>query len=91
MFTGKRIITPTFAYNLELIFPELNPEYLIKEECTQMLKAPEASSLVTGDGNNVNNGRDQNINSSADLDRLLNIIEKQQAQIDALIKILAEK
>lgn len=88
LFTGKRTVTPAFAYQLESVFPDLNPEYLIKEECDQMLKA---QIQVNGDQNNVNNGHDQCIHQSADVERLLSIIEKQQVQIDTLIKMLAEK
>lgn len=85
----RRPVTRDLALLVEKTFPEINSVYLIEKNCAEMLRKSPAP--VIGDGNNVNNGRDQNINTTDDRERLLAIIEKQQEQIDTLIKMLASK
>lgn len=84
---GRRNVNWELAELIANVFPEINPKYLMDMNVTDMVVDQHAPQ-INGNGNFQNNGHDQTVNTNADIAALLRIIEKQQEQIDALIKRL---
>lgn len=83
LVNGKRTLTKAFVNDVVAVFPELNAEWLLNPDCTEMLRG---NVEIQGNHNVVNNGHTQTVGS--DTAALQRIIEKQQAQIDRLLGII---
>lgn len=86
---GKRSLTPAFVNKIATVFTELNPQWLLDENCTQMLRD---NVTVEGSHNTVNNGRDQIVQPGAytteQVNAFLSTIAEQQKQIASLLRII---
>lgn len=90
--SGKRPVSNDLVKAIVAAFPSLNPQFFLDPDCHDMMKEVEPTQptpmVPYGFATSDSSLERQPDNNTA---RLLAIIEKQQEQIDTLIKMLASK
>lgn len=94
---GKRPLTAGFVQDIANVFPELNDQWLLNEDCTQMLRyeqgpvgyvpSNDTAQLPAPKPVRLDHMAVVNEDMISQLDRLISVNEQQAQQIDRLIEL----